>query len=83
MKNLRFGIFGFKVRKCGFLCRKLIIFKFFVSKISLSAYFQLLLRTWRVCRRRGTIANFIEFGRIAAVQRQTSRRFSGRLVFLF
>ncbi|EEH62035.1 LOW QUALITY PROTEIN: conserved hypothetical protein, partial [Neisseria gonorrhoeae 1291] len=37
----------------------------------------------RVCRRHGTIANFIEFGRIAAVQRQTSRRFSGRLVFLF
>ncbi|MBH6217874.1 hypothetical protein I7Q31_08590 [Neisseria meningitidis] len=83
MKNLRLGIFGFKVRKFGFLCRKLIIFKFFVSKIFLPAYFRLLLRTDDVCGRYGTIANFIEFGRIAAVQRQTSRRFSGRLVFLF
>ncbi|EFV63522.1 hypothetical protein NMH_1204 [Neisseria meningitidis H44/76] len=32
MKNLRLGIFGFKVRKCGFLCRKLIIFKFLFLK---------------------------------------------------
>ncbi|EEZ50021.1 conserved hypothetical protein [Neisseria gonorrhoeae SK-92-679] len=45
MENLRFGIFGFKVREFGFLCRKLIFFKFFVSKIFLPAYFRLLLRT--------------------------------------